>query len=131
MKKSNRTDAGQVKLSGSTKKMIEGTALSTLNPSEIIDVTIRLRRRASVKDALGARKIITHAEYEQQFGATLEDANAIERFAHAHQLAVAGKDLARRSVWLKGRVSDFEKAFGVYLSHYNDAEGRTFRGRSG
>ncbi len=131
MKKSNRTDAGQVKLSGSTKKMIEGTALSTLNPNEIIDVTIRLRRRASVKDALGLRKIITHAEYEQQFGATLEDATAVERFAHSHQLSIVGKDLSRRSVWLKGRVSDFEKAFGVYLSHYSDAQGRTFRGRSG
>jgi len=131
MKKSPKTDKGLILLAGSTKRAAGSPATGTINPNELIDVTIRLRRKASVTTALGSRKIISHEEYAQKFGAHPEDIGKIENFAHRHQLSVAGKDLSRRSIWLKGKISDFENAFAVYLSHYRGLDGQIFRGRSG
>jgi kumamolisin len=131
MKKSMPRDNGRVKLAGSTKSLVEASAINTLNPNELIDITIRVRRKAPVKTALAAGKIISHQEYEKKFGASVADFQEIERFAHQYQLSISGKDSARRSVWLKGKISDFEKAFAVYLSHYQGADGGIFRGRTG
>jgi len=119
------------KLPGSEKQTPKGEKTDTINPNEVIDVTIIVRRKKSIVAALASNKLLKREEYDQEFGASEEDMGIVEEFANNHHLSIVEKNSARRSIILKGRILDFETAFKVYLSHYSDPKGNIFRGRTG
>ncbi len=131
MKKPDSSAVRYVKLAGSAKAAPEANRLDTLNPEEIFDVTVRIRRKQSIEPALKAGKSFSHEEYEGKFGASDEDIALVEAFAHDHHLTIVECDRARRSVILKGKARDFEQAFQMHLANYHDAKGNMFRGRTG
>lgn len=120
-----------VKLVGSVKAAPNAMKTNDLNPDQSMEVTVRIRRKESIENSLKSGKRYSRNEYEQLFGARDEDIEKVEEFAHEHHLSVAGIEKARRSVMLKGKVSDFEDAFRVKMSSYQNKDGHVFRGRSG
>ena len=131
MKKLKLTAGSYVKLSGSTKAAPPLASLNTLNPQDSVSVTIRVRRKKSIERALKKGKILTRDEYDKQFGASEEDIAMVETFAASNHLSVVESSKARRSVIVKGAISDMEKAFQVHLADYKDKDGKVFHGRSG
>lgn len=105
-------------------------ALTPIDPETFIEVTVRIRRKRSIDAAVAAGEVIARENYAQEFGASQEDAEAVETFANDHHLTTVLVDLARRSVVLKGRISDFEAAFAVNL-HLEDQQGIEYRIRTG
>ncbi len=120
-----------VPLAGSKKTIPAGTDTKNLDPAQTMEVTVRVRRKASIEPELATGKQYSREEYEQKFGADDKDIEKVEEFAHEHHLSVAQVEKGRRSVILRGKVSDFEEAFQVKLSCYQSPDGHTFRGRSG
>jgi len=90
---------------------------------ENITITVRLRRK---KELPATGEILSREVYERDYAATREDVEQVEVFAHAHQLSTADVHLARRSVMLTGRTSDFEKAFNIQFK--NNTAYREFSG---
>ena len=131
MEKRKLANAAYVKLEGSEKAVPEGDKVDTLKPDDIFDITIRIRRKKSIESALKTGKRITHENYEKHFGASEKDIARVESFAHENQLTIVEISKARRSIILKGKVVDFERAFQTELAHYLDAKGNIYRGRSG
>jgi len=79
---------------------------------------------------LAQRKYLTHAELEQRFGADEADMDAVEQYAHEHDLTVAHRDAHSRTLVLRGRLGDLLSAFHADLGLYHHASG-TYRGRRG
>ena len=126
-----------VKLPGSEREPMPGaTQAGSCNPNEVMQVTLILRPRASGRKQPSLEKLvasgqrITREEYAARYGADAADVQQVEAFAAAYGLAVAGVDLAARSVILTGRCADFAKAFQVELATYAYASG-SYRGRTG
>ena len=130
-KQNPKAVASHVPLPGSQKAAPMASAIDTLNPNEVMTVTIRVRRKKSIESALKSGKHISHEAYEKNYGAAAADLAAVEDFAGVYQLSVVGSSVARRSVVLTGTVKHFEEAFQVHLSHYRGVDGNTFRGRTG
>jgi kumamolisin len=63
-------------------------------------------------------------------GARPADLDLVEQFAHQHNLVVAHRSAAERSIVLKGTVGDLLKAFPADISMYHHSTG-TYRGRRG
>jgi len=105
-------------------------ALKKVDPETFIEITVRIRRKKSIDEALAAEQIISREDYEKEFAASKEDADAVEAYAHEHHLTTVAVELARRSVILKGKISDFEEAFAVDL-HSIESEGMQTRIRTG
>jgi kumamolisin len=126
---------GLVPLKGSERKMPAGRNIGAAPAHEIIEVSLRLRRRSAMdsllKEMRKGRAPLTRTEYEQQFGSAREDLDQIEAFARSRGLTILSYSLARRTVVLKGRIQDFSNAFGVHLSHYQLPDGSVYRGRMG
>ncbi len=132
MKKAkNNTTSEYIKVPGSTKAAPAVAKLDTLNPNETASVTLRIRRQKSIDKALEKGQPISREEYAAQYGASDSDIEQVEAFATANHLSIVESDKGRRSVIVKGRIGDLEKAFQVHLTDYKDAKGIVFRGRSG
>src|SRR5258708_918637 len=131
MKNAKDIAGAYIKVPGSTKASPDATVIDTLNPNDTASVTIRVRRKKSIDQALGKGQPLSREEYAAQYGASEDDIARVEAFAAAHHLSIVESDKGRRSVVLKGRISDLETAFQVHLSHYKDNTGATFRGRAG
>ena len=130
--KKNANNAGSyVLLEGSHKAAPLAAVIDTLNPNEVMSVTVRVRRKKSIDALLKAGKQITHEEYEKNHGAIPAELAAVEEYAQLHHLSIVESSAARRSVVLTGAVKNFESAFQVHLSHHRSADGHIFRGRSG
>jgi kumamolisin len=84
---------------------------------ETITVTVRLRRKRELP-TIG--KLLSREQYASDYASAQEDADKVEKFAHERLLSTAGIDLARRSVMLSGKISDFESAFNVKLKKHNN-----------
>ena len=82
-----------VKIEGSEKAAPEGHKLESLNANDSIEVTIRIRRKKSIEDALAKGEQFTRAEYEIQFGSAEADMVLVEDFAHEHHLSIWSKML--------------------------------------
>jgi kumamolisin len=127
-------------LAGSERAPLKGAReIGPANPSEIVDVTIRLRSRAGkkpivdpneYKKPVAERKIFSRKEYEQLHGADADSIARVEAFARQHQLTVKEKSAARRTVILSGTVTAMNEAFGVELKQYDHPSGQ-YRGRTG
>ncbi|MFD2934020.1 S53 family peptidase [Spirosoma flavum] len=124
-----------VPLPGSEKATPDATPLHTLDPNEVLTVTIRIRRKQSlasrVNTAFVVSEVVSRSEYASQYGADPALVDQVEAFAAAYDLSLVDQSLARRSVLLRGTVAQMEKAFGVLLTNYQLADGTIFRGRSG
>jgi kumamolisin len=106
------------KVAGSYNALPQANKLQDVNENQVIEVTVRLRRKKPLpQDALKG-KLISRETYEAEFGAEQTDADAVEAFAHAHNLTTVNVNLARRSVMLSGKISDFQGAFNVTIKSY-------------
>lgn len=124
-----------VPLPGSEKAApAAGTPLNTLDPNEVLTITVRVRRRQSLAHLVNAESVskpLSRPEYATQYGAEPAVFRQIEAFASAYDLTLVDQDAGQRSVWLRGTVAQMEKAFGVSLTNYQTPDGQVFRGRSG
>jgi kumamolisin len=118
-------------LKGSKKVAPKDAKAERLDPDQPMEVSVRLRRKESIEQYLLSGQQFSRAQYEEKFGASTDDISQIEQFANAYHLAIGSIDKARRTVLLKGKVSDFEDAFKVKLHCYQSNEGHTYRGRGG
>lgn len=121
----------KVVLTGSKRLAPASAKLEKANPETFIEVTVRIRRKKSLDEALAAGERISREDYEKEFGASQADSDAVEAYAHDHQLTTVAVDSARRSVILKGKISDFEEAFSVDLHETKNETGLAFRVRTG
>jgi kumamolisin len=121
-------------ISGSEKKPIANAQLAGPVPAdEIVTVTVVLRRRGdhppiavdSDSGAMHARE-----EYGVTHGADPNDLQAIEAFAHEHNLTVSDRDAARRSIHVSGTADAIQQAFGTQLQHHKVGSA-TYRTRTG
>ncbi len=127
-------------LPGSERAPLKGAReIGPANPSEIIDVTIRLRSRAGkkpivdpeeFKKPIEERTILSRKEFEQLHGADPDSIARVESFAREHKLTVKEKSPGRRTVILSGTVTAMNQAFGVELKQYEYPNGN-YRGRTG
>jgi len=127
-------------LAGSERAPLQGAReIGPADPSETVDVTIRLRSRAGKKPISNAdaftkpieqRANLSRKEFEQRHGADPKDIALVESFAREHRLTVKEKSPGRRTVILSGTVAAMNEAFGVELKEYEHPSGR-YRGRTG
>src|SRR5262249_31239350 len=128
---SQKKGTALAKLPGSEKLAPKAAKLLARNSDEVIEITIRVRRKKTIEPALKQSKIYTHEQYEQDFGSSAEDIESVEKFAIAQQLSVVAVHSARRTVVLRGKIKYFESAFRVHIAQYQDSNGRVFNGRTG
>ena len=126
-----------VKLPGSERQPMPGaTQAGSLDPNEVMQVTLALRPRASGKkqpslaDVIASGKRLSQGEYEARYGANPADVQKVQAFASALGLAVAQVNLAARTIMLTGTCATFAKAFQAPLARY-EYEGGAYRGRTG
>jgi kumamolisin len=86
---------------------------------EIIDVTVRLHRKKLLPESTASAQPLSRENYEQEYGASADAAEAVEAFAHGYGLTTVQVSLARRSVLLRGKIGDFQDAFNVEVSVLN------------
>lgn len=120
----------KVVLKGSNRVAPASAELKKADPKAFIEVTVRIRRKKPIDEALAAGQTISREDYEKEFAGSKEDADAVEAYANGHHLTTVAVELARRSVVLKGKISDFEEAFAVDL-HNTENEGVKTRIRTG
>lgn len=103
--------------------------IGTPPPSEVVDVTLVLRRRSPIAPRAAAPPMNRFA-FAAAHGADFEDVRAVEAFAHRFNLTVTAADPARRTVVLTGSIAALAEAFGATLRLYQSERG-TYRGRVG
>ncbi len=125
------------KIPGSERKPMPGASKSgTLDPNELMHVTVVLRPRTGGKKQPSLDKLIakgerlTREEYQARYGADPADVAQVAAFASGYGLTVSQVNSAARTVLLSGRCADFAKAFQVSLERY-DYPGGSYRGRTG
>ena len=87
--------------------------MGTPDPGEIIEVTVRLRRKKELPTSVKKVKVMSRKNYQKNYASSQKDADKVEAFAHGHGLTTVEVSLPRRSVILKGTLSDFENAFNT------------------
>src|SRR6266852_2246174 len=124
-----------IPLKGSERAAMRGArALAPTDPTERLEVTILVRRRARqdfaarVAACVSGRSpgpspgpYLSRDEFAKRHGADPADLAAVRAFAAAHGLAVEQEDAARRTVVLSGTVAQFNAAFGVQLRQMSHA----------
>lgn len=117
-------------LPGSERELrADARAAGRPDPSEVIDVSVLMRRRTPLDLAAHAEPI-EREEFESRYGVDPADVDRLEAFAQTFNLTVVDVSLPRRTVVLSGTVASMNEAFGTRLDVYHCAEG-TFRGRRG
>ena len=82
------TPIKRLPVAGSERTPLEGAReIGPANPSENVDVTIRLRPRSPIKPT-EQRSIVSRKEFEQRHGADPKSIALVESFARAHKLLV-------------------------------------------
>ncbi|MES2003388.1 MAG: S53 family peptidase [Bacteroidota bacterium] len=114
---------------GSKRNIPDAVRLNTLEKELPIEICLLVRRRQPFLQR--SNSVITRELYEKKHGAEEGDIALVAAFAHQYHLSVSAIQIAERMIYLKGKISDMEKAFHVSLSHYRDTRGHLFRGRTG
>jgi kumamolisin len=110
-----------VKIPGSHPAALAGAQLLGPAPAgERLDITVRVRRKASLKPAAYAggllqRQYLTREQYAAAHGASDADIDKVKAFARHAGLVVVDTDAARRSVFLSGTVQQVAAAFGTSI----------------
>jgi kumamolisin len=129
-----------VQVRNSMRQPMKGAReLGKTNPSELVEVTVRVRRRTShdavamaVSEAarpLGERRTMSRDEYEKAHGADPADLKKVEEYATGSGLTVLDSSAARRSVHLLGTAQAMARAFNVDLRTYQH-DGTIYRGHT-
>ncbi|MGA8430493.1 MAG: S53 family peptidase [Candidatus Sulfotelmatobacter sp.] len=115
------------------------------NSEETLQVTVLLRAHTEVETATTGitksselsldkapcrHRHLSHQEFLDAYGASSQDLQRIEEFAHEYNLTIVGVSLAKRTVMLAGTVASFARAFQVELKRYEQS-GKCYRGRIG
>ncbi len=116
----------------------DAKSLGPVSPDERFDVTIRVKRHASIDAAVAAhatqapadRDYVSREDYADRFGASQADLDRVAAFARSFGLVVVATDRARRSVFVSGTVAQYAEAFQTAIEHFADAC-TTYRGRTG
>jgi kumamolisin len=127
-------------LAGSERSPMPGAReVGPADPNEIVEVTIRVRRRSGTKPILSEkelnkpvaeRTVLSRSEFEKRHGADQKTLARVEAFAREHSLTVKETSAARRTVIVSGTVTAMNTAFGVELKQYEFPGGK-YRGRTG
>jgi kumamolisin len=127
-------------IAGSERQPLPGAkATGNADPSEVLEITVLLRRGNSAELRSRAAKLaipdgggehLSREQFEQRFGASAADIATLKKFAAEKGLSVTGEYPARRTIMLSGTVAKFNAAFGVNLQTFKYAEG-SYRGRVG
>jgi kumamolisin len=99
------------------------------DPSQFIEVSIVLRRKASLDVSAGTPPV-DRSEFAALYGADRRDVERVELFAQQFDLHIVEVDLARRTVVVGGRIAAMNEAFGTSLALYQSGRGM-YRGRTG
>ena len=126
-----------VKVPGSERQPMPGaTPSGTLDPNEVMQVTVVLRPRSSAQKAEPLAKLIARGgrvsrdEYAARYGADPADVQKVQDFASQFGLAMSNVNLAARTAVLSGRCCDFGETFQVKMNRY-EYDGGSYRGRTG
>ncbi len=150
MAKARRTRATRTKsaipenyqpLKGSERRVRSGARRTrAADPSEKIDVTICVRRRADApplpdqafwaKTPPGHRKFLAPSDFAAGYGAAQADLDKVAGFAGTNGLTVIRTDAAQRVVVVSGTVAQMNWAFHVELGQYQ-SDKESYRGREG
>jgi kumamolisin len=115
----------RVAVAGSARPALVGaTVAGAADPNEVVTVSVVLRPRSGELSTGGGE------EAARARAARPDDAARLEAFASSYGLVVAERSLARRTVWLRGRLADLGAAFGVEVVRYR-FPGGTHRGYLG
>ena len=107
------------------------TPTNIADPTDVITTTITLRWQRSIDEALMNGVRLTREEFDIQFGISGNRFAIVKEFASFFGLDIENTNVAGRSIALKGKICDFERAFNVSLYNYSDKRGIVFRGRHG
>jgi kumamolisin len=117
-------------LPGSERALQSGAQpAGTPNPSQFIEVSIVLRRKAPL-DVSTETEPIGRREFADRYGADPRDVDVVEAFAQQFDLHVISVDLGRRTIVVGGTIANMNEAFGTVLALYQGEHG-FFRGRTG
>ncbi len=117
-------------LSGSERTLPSGTQSGGVpDPSQFIEVTIVLRRKAALDLSAQATPLDRDA-FAARYGANPHDVERVEAFAQEFDLHIVTVDLGRRTVVVGGTIAAMNEAFGTSLHLYQSEHG-LFRGRTG
>lgn len=108
-----------VPLPGSERSQLPGTAPASapLDKSQVITVTVLLRRRADVPRALvEGPQSISAGEFGAQYGADPGDAQLVGEVLSSYGLTVTETHLESRGMKVSGTITAMESAFGTSLS---------------
>jgi kumamolisin len=128
-----------VPLSGSERSELPGAtpASAPLDDSQLITVTVLLRRRAAVPNALvEGPQTVTTTQLGEQYGAAGADAQLVTEVLGEFGLTVTETHLASRRLKVSGTIAAMQSAFGTTLtavtSPHPDGSGNvTHRYRTG
>jgi kumamolisin len=133
--------SGYARLEQSKLELVPNSQLiGPADTSEVISVSVRVRRHPDApplpdmsdlaSTPLSSRRYMSREEFENLYGAGLDDLKKVTDFATAAGLTVAETSAARRTVVLSGTVGQMDAAFGVKLGRYKTAD-QEYRGREG
>lgn len=124
-------NAGKIPLKGSHKTAPPAENTHAIDEDKELEISIRIRRKRGVDALLSSGKQVSLEEYENEYGASQQDVDAVVEFAKGHHLTVVTTDLARRTITFRGTAADIQHTFEVKLAGYTDEHGVRYRGRSG
>jgi kumamolisin len=127
-------DPDRIELAGSAQPAPSaGRSQGASDPNQHVTVTVYLRARPGGPDLgwidgpYGGHPALSREEYAGAYGYADDDVATVEAFASQHHLVVSGRDQARRSLTLTGRLGDLQEAFGVGVEDWDDGAGGQFR----
>lgn len=117
---------------GSDRYPVPGaTATGKPNSKEQIEVTLKVRRKKKLPELRGRpSKPMTRQQLAAQYGASNADVAKVTKTLGRYGLKLVKSDPATRTVRLRGKIADMEKAFDVKLFNYSHAK-ESYRGRVG
>jgi kumamolisin len=122
----------RVSVTGSERELVPGhTRVGDVDPNAEVDLTVYVRPRASLDwvDAEAARppaerRLVSHEDWAELYGATDDDMRAVAAFALDAGLTVVELDSGRRAVHLRGSLRDAADAFEATMEgSYQGPEG--------
>lgn len=102
-----------------------------VDPDEPVELSLTLRPRRPLSDALETRQPLTREEFAATYGADPSDIERVDQFAQHHGLKVIEASQPRRTVRLEGRAADIAPLFGVSLIRQRTPDGSEFRAPDG
>lgn len=121
----------RIALAGSTlSREGEEHWVSSADPDQKIVATVVLRRRASAAE-LGEKLLAGTAEpisreAAAEIGADPQDIAAVRDFVEANGLKIVNENPAARTLRIEGTIQQMDRAFGVQMAWFENAQGQRF-----